>query len=142
MFAPGKMLILVLTVMMGGVLAAAGSFADAQEPKVKDGQEKEHSTSFWMERKLRLSQELLAGITAADFDKIAASAQAMRTLNKVEAFVRSRTPGYRTQLQIFDESLEEIVRQADRDNVEGAALGFTQLTISCVNCHKQLRAAK
>lgn len=142
MFGPGKMLIRVLTMIMGAMLAAAGSFGDAQEPKVNDGQEKEQSTSFWMERKLRLSQELLAGITAADFDKIAVSAQAMRALNKVEAFVRSRTPGYRTQLQIFDESLAEIARQADKDNVEGAALGFTQLTISCVNCHKQLRAAK
>ncbi|HUE74593.1 MAG TPA: hypothetical protein VMP01_27245 [Pirellulaceae bacterium] len=146
MLRPGKMLTRMVTVLFAAaVLAVAGPVADAQEPKVKAGQqkeEKEQSTSFWMERKLRLSQDLLAGITAADFDKIAASAQAMRALNKVEAFVRSRTPGYRTQLQIFDESLEEIVRQADKDNVEGAALGFTQLTISCVNCHKQLRAAK
>ena len=137
-----KRLIAIVTVTMALLPAAAGRVAQAQDPKVPSGQEKERSASFWMERKLHLSKDLLAGITAADFDKIAVSAQAMRGLNKVEAFIRSRTPGYRTQLQIFDESLAEIVEQADKDNVEGAALAFTQLTISCVNCHKQIRAAK
>ena len=118
----------------------------AQEAKAKQPAKTEkageQTTSFWMERKLHLSQQLLAGITAGDFDKVTTSAQAMKGLDKVEAFIRGRTPGYRTQLQFFDESLDEIIRQADKDNLEGAALGFTQLTISCVNCHKQLRAAK
>lgn len=39
-------------------------------------------------------------------------------------------------------SADEIVRQAKKDNVDGTALAFTQLTISCVNCHKHLREAK
>ncbi len=135
---PGQALTILCTAAM---LAAVLPHASGQEhPKI--AKDKEQPASVWMERKLHLSQELLAGITAGDFDKMAASAQAMRRLNKVEAFVRSRTPGYRTQLEIFDESLAEIERQADKDNVEGAALAFTQLTISCVNCHKQLRAAK
>jgi hypothetical protein len=137
-----KRLIAMMTVAIALLPAAAGRVAPAEEPKAPPSQEKERSASFWMERKLHLSKDLLAGITAADFDQVAASAQAMRGLNKVEAFVRSRTPGYRTQLQIFDESLAEIVKQADKDNVEGAALAFTQLTISCVNCHKQIRAVK
>ena len=120
----------------------AAQEAAPKQPQAKTERTGEQSTSFWMERKLHLSQQLLAGITAGDFDKVSTSAQAMKGLNKVEAFIRGRTPGYRTQLQVFDESLDEIIRQADKDNLEGAALGFTQLTISCVNCHKQLRAAK
>jgi hypothetical protein len=51
-------------------------------------------------------------------------------------------PGYRTQLEVFNDANEQIIRQAQKDNVEGAALAFTQLTISCVNCHKQLRESK
>ena len=115
--------------------------ADAQDaaPKAKSA---DQPASFWMDRKLHFSQNILAGITSGDFDKITENAQSMRSLNKVEVFIRGRTPGYRTQLQIFEEALDEIIRQADKDNVEGAALGFTQLTISCVNCHKQLRATK
>ena len=137
----------VALVAMIGLFLAIPTFTPAQEaapkqPQVKTEKTGEQTTSFWMDRKLHLSQQLLAGITAGDFDKVTTSAQAMRSLNKVEAFIRGRTPGYRTQLQFFDESLDEIIRQADKDNLEGAALGFTQLTISCVNCHKQLRAAK
>ena len=113
------------------------SFGDEKQPEGKNQPE-----SFWMKKKLEFSQNILAGIANADFDKIVTSAEAMRNLSKIEGFIRSRTPGYRTQLQIFEESAEEIIRQGKKDNVEGAALAFTQLTISCVNCHKQLREAK
>jgi hypothetical protein len=136
----------VALVVLVGLFLAIPAIVPAQEtpakPQAKPEKAGEQPTSFWMNRKLQLSQEVLAGITSGDFDKIVKNAQAMRSLDKVEAFIRGSTPGYRTQLQFFDESLDEIIRQAQKDNLEGAALGFTQLTISCVNCHKQLRAAK
>ena len=127
-----------------GLFTAAPLVAGAQEAQAKADKEKEKErpASFWMDRKLHFSQDILAGIAAGDFEKIVTSAQSMRSLNKVESFIRGSTPGYRIQLQIFEESLDEIIRQGKKDNVEGAALGFTQLTISCVNCHKQLRSAK
>jgi hypothetical protein len=103
---------------------------------------KDQPTSFWMQKKLDYSKNILAGIATADFDKIVQNAESMRHLSSIEGFIRGRTPGYRTQLQIFQESADEIIRQGNKDNVEGAALAFTQLTISCVNCHKQLREAK
>jgi hypothetical protein len=99
----------------------------------------EQPTSFWMKKKLEYSQNVLGGIATADFDKIVTNAEAMRALSRVEGFIRRQTPGYRTQLQIFEESADEIIRQAKKDSVDGAALAFTQLTISCVNCHKHLR---
>jgi len=108
----------------------------------KEGASKEQPISFWMKKKLDYSQNILGGIANADFDKIVENAEAMRTLSKVEGFVRGQTPGYRTQLHIFEESADEIIRQGKKDSVEGAALAFTQLTISCVNCHKRLREAK
>src|SRR5262245_34070914 len=136
----------LLSAAMAALLTFAPMSLPGQEPpkapQAKGEKLGDQPVSFWMNRKLHLSQEVLAGITSGDFDKISKNAQAMRSLDKIEAFVRGRTPGYRTQLSFFDESLDEIIRQADKDNLEGAALGFTQLTISCVNCHKQLRADK
>jgi hypothetical protein len=108
----------------------------------QDRGDKSQPTSFWMQKKLEFSKHILAGISTADFDQIVENGEAMRKLSTIEGFIRGRTPGYRTQLQIFEESADEIIRQAKRDNVEGAALAFTQLTISCVNCHKQLRESK
>lgn len=120
------------------------STACAQEKEAavqKEAPAADAEPSVWMRKKLDYSKEILEGISTADFDQIAKNAEAMRALGKVEAFVRSRTPGYRTQMQIFDEANAEILKQANRDNLEGSALAFTQLTISCVNCHKQIREA-
>ena len=113
------------------------SSSSAQQPG-----DKSQPMSFWMTKKLEYSQNILAGLAEADFDKIVANAQSMRNLSKVEGFVRGQTPGYRTQLSIFEESADEIIRQSKRDNLEGATLAFAQLTISCVHCHKHLRETK
>jgi hypothetical protein len=143
-----------LAVVVGLAVAAAGTLVNPGLPTA-GAQEKDAAAeksaakkgvpaadaepSLWMRKKLDYSKEILEGISTADFDQIAKNAEAMRALGKVEAFVRSRTPGYRTQMQIFDEANAEILKQANRDNLEGSALAFTQLTISCVNCHKQIR---
>lgn len=114
----------------------------AAVPAQEKGETKNQPTSFWMKKKLDYSQNILAGIAVADFDKIAENGEAMRGLSKIEGFFRGQTPGYRVQLQIFEQAVDEIIRQAKKDNVDGAALAFTQLTISCVNCHKHLRETK
>ena len=125
----------LICIGMTGFSPSAG--LNSQEPPARG---KDQPVSFWMKKKLDYSQNILAGIATADFDKIVENAEAMRHLSNIEGFIRGRTPGYRTQLHFFQESTDEIVRQAKKDNVEGAALAFTQLTVSCVNCHKQLRA--
>ena len=126
---------------VGGTLcllpSAAAMGQEKKPPEAADSQ-----PSVWMRTKLEFSRNILAGLASEDFDKVAKNAEAMQAMSKFEAFIRGRMPGYRTQLQVFQSANEEIIRQAQKDNVEGAALAFTQLTISCVNCHKQLREAQ
>jgi hypothetical protein len=105
----------------------------------QDAGGKNQPASFWMQKKLEYSKNILGGIATADFDRIVESGEALRRLSTIEGFIRRQMPGYGTQLQIFQDSADEIIRQANKDNVDGAALAFTQLTISCVNCHKKLR---
>ncbi|WP_425616688.1 hypothetical protein NA78x_000341 [Anatilimnocola sp. NA78] len=112
--------------------------ADKPAAEMHQGQ----PVSFWMKKKLDFSKNILEGIASGDCDKIAQNAQTMRSLSKIEAFMRGRNPGYRGQLISFEMSLDEIIRQANKDNIEGVTLGFNQLTVSCVQCHKQLRESK
>jgi len=112
--------------------------AQAPQEKKEEGQ----STSYWMKKKLEYSQHILEGLAEADYDKIVENAQAMRRLNRIEGFIRGQMPGYRGHLNVFETALDEIIRQGNKDNVDGAALAFTQLTVSCVNCHKYLRENK
>ncbi len=116
----------------------AAAVAEDKEPPA----ELANQPSIWMKKKLDYSQNILSGLASANFDKIVENAEAMQGLTKVEWFIRGRTPGYRTQLEIFLDANAEIIKQAKQDNLEGSTLAFTQLTISCVNCHKQLRASK
>ena len=107
--------------------------AMAEDPKADD-------SSFWMKRKLDLSQKIFAALTQGDFETIDQSARTMAKLNTIEKFIRGRNPEYRAQLEIFKFANEELIRQADKENIDGATLAFNQLTLSCVNCHKQIRA--
>jgi hypothetical protein len=89
--------------------------------------------------KLKKSQQIFAALTEADYQTIAGSASTLKTLSKVEGCFRKRNLAYRTQLRNFEFAVKEIQKQSKKENIEGAVLGFNQLTLSCVNCHKQLR---
>ena len=115
-------------------LLSAGALADDPAPD-----KAERKPDVWMQKKLKYSQQILAGIAAGDFDQIAKSGDTLKGMDKIESFIRARTPRYRVQLQLFQDANEEIMRQADAENLEGVTLAFNQLTISCVNCHKHLR---
>ena len=95
--------------------------------------------SFWMEKKLEYTQDILRGLATGELDQVAQRAEQMRLLSKVEGWVRNRKPGYRAQFQAFEFANAEILRNSRADNLDGAAMAFQQLTISCVSCHKILR---
>ena len=92
-----------------------------------------------MKQKLTYAQGILNGLATEDYKLIQDNAMAMKGLNKLEFFVRQKPEGYRAQLKTFQFSVSELVRNAEDKNLDGATLAFTQMTISCVNCHKELR---
>ena len=97
--------------------------------------------SVWMDVKVEESQKVFAALARADFKGIIASTEKLKSVSKLEGFVRRSAPGYRTHLRSFEFAVDEIQRQAKRENIEGVTMGFNQLTLSCVNCHRQLRQA-
>jgi hypothetical protein len=127
--------LLALAIVSAPVCLPSSSRAEEPEkPQAKQG-----VRSFWMEKKLDYSQAILSGLATADFDEVGKNARAMNGLSEIEKFVRGKTPGYRTQLKFFRFTNDELIRQSDRGNLDGAALAFTQLTLTCVNCHKHIR---
>lgn len=133
-------LAVALSCLIGDAPLASGQDEPADKPAEVEAKV-EQTTSFWMQKKLEYSQHILSGLALEDFEQIGRSAQAMQRLGKIEAFVRRHDTGaYRTQFRVFQFANEELIRFAADKNIDGAALAFTQLTLSCVNCHKQLRA--
>jgi hypothetical protein len=117
---------------------STNSFAEA--PPKASAESTDKPTSFWMEKKMEYTQDMLRGLATADFESIGENARQLRLLNKVEGFVRRRHVSYRSQLNIFERTCDEMILHADKENLAGVTLAFNQLTISCVSCHESLRA--
>jgi cytochrome c556 len=118
--------------MMMLALLAGGVWAVAADPEPQP-------PSLWMKKKLAYSETMLVGLVGEDFDQMAKSARSMNAMNQMEKWVRGTSPEYRTQLKIFQNANEQMIRMADKKNLDGAALAYVQLTLSCVNCHKVVR---
>ncbi len=99
-------------------------------------------TSIWMRQKLRASQEILKGLSDGDFQSIGANAQSMNVMEHLERWARAKRPDYQTQLRLFEFANRELIRSASERNLDGATLAYTQLTVSCVNCHKIVRKSR
>jgi hypothetical protein len=125
-----------MLLLMGCATVAADQPAKSK-PEPQDGEPK--PVSFWMEKKLEYTQEILRGLAVGNLKDVAENGEQMRLLSKVEGWIRNRKPGYRAQFQAFEFANAEIVRNANAGNLDGAAMAFQQLTISCVSCHKILR---
>ena len=128
-----------ISLLLGALLLATmwgRAVGQQDEPPVKEEQRR---FNIWMQVKLKESQEIFSAVALADYDTICESVDELRLLNTIEGFVRNKDPKYRAQLRAFEYAISEIRRQAVRENIEGVTLGFHQLTLSCVNCHKRLR---
>jgi len=119
------------------VLAVVATFAGSACFSVEPQDEKK--PSFWMEKKLEHTQRILAGLANEDFEEIGKRARSLAALNQVERWVRSGVPEYQAQLQIFQNANQQLIRAANHENLDGAAMAYVQLTMSCVNCHKVIR---
>jgi hypothetical protein len=94
-----------------------------------------------MRKKLQYSQGILEGIVNGDFEMIRRNAEDMQELGRSKEFSLLKSPEYRAQFLMFDFANGELIEQAKDKNLDGSALAHTQLTLSCVQCHKKLRAS-
>lgn len=119
------------------VTLCLGTSVMAVEPKADVKQDK----NLWMTKKLELTQEILSALATEDYEAIATKAHQVRRLSTLEGWAR-RTDAeeYRRQLRIFQRAANSLMREAEEENIDGATLAFTHLTLSCVNCHKHLRS--
>jgi hypothetical protein len=110
---------------------AAALLLSFAAPLALAAEKEDEQPSFWMQKKLEYSGEIL--------EALAKSARSMSALTQMERWVRSSLPEYRSQLRIFTNANEQLIRAADDHQLDAAALAYVQLTLSCVNCHKVVR---
>lgn len=95
-----------------------------------------------MQRKLDHSKALLEGLATEDFKKVAKSAQSLSLLSLESSWNVMVTEEYLKQSNAFRRSLESIRDGANEKNVDRATLGYVDMTIRCIECHKYVRRHK
>lgn len=131
----------ILTLIVVCALAVGGAVALTAEP-VKDKEPAATNIGTFMRLKLSHSQQVLEGIALEDFEQIAKHAQSMRLLSEDEKWMVFQTPEYRQHSQEFQQICRKLQTSAEARNLDGAALAYVQMTMSCVNCHKYTRGIR
>jgi hypothetical protein len=124
-------------------LALGPADGRVQEPRRADppAADQDQVRDF-MRHKMELTQSVLAGLSQGDLKRVTTTARNLRFLGYFERHALADRPDYKRQLSYFDFACQELVRQAEANNLEGATLAYTQLTVSCVQCHKVMREAR
>jgi hypothetical protein len=92
-----------------------------------------------MRRKLSHAQKVLEGVALQDFDKIARQADELIEISKQAQWKVLKTPLYENYSTEFRDNAAELIKQAKKKDVDGAAKAYVALTLTCVKCHKHVR---
>jgi hypothetical protein len=130
-----------LVVLAGGHASSVDQKKDAparpQPPKKVDPKS---AQAKLMAEKLQNAQKLLEGLAINDLRKVEKAADELMTISKAAEFTAARkTAKYDLQMNTFRRSLEEITRKAKEKNLDGATLGYVDMTLTCVRCHQYTR---
>lgn len=92
-----------------------------------------------MKRKLDYAKAILESLATEDFDGIAKNAQALSLLSLESEWQVLTTEEYLEQSADFRRSLQVVREAGQKKNIDRSALGYVDMTIRCVECHKYLR---
>jgi hypothetical protein len=95
-----------------------------------------------MKRKLQYSQKMLEGIALNDFDMINDNAAGLITISKQAEWMVLKTPAYELNSNEFRRAVSNVVDKAREKNIDGVALAYVEVTLSCVRCHKHVREVR
>ena len=96
-------------------------------------------TETFMRLKLQHAHNLLDGIALEDFDQVKKSADAMILLSHESNWNVFQSPEYNEHSADFRRAAGLVVEQAKAKNLDGVTLGYLQMTMSCVRCHRYVR---
>ncbi len=128
---------IILALVIAGLAQAQGS----AEP-VEDMPKEVRPLDVFMRRKLELSRETLQGIVTEDFPLIKRSAEGLEKMSRQAEWEVFRMDEYNHLSAEFRRVARTLAKQAEKKNIDGAALAYMQLTMSCVECHKFTRGVR
>lgn len=128
---------IILALFIAGLAQSPGSAEPTQDvPK------EVRPLDAFMRRKLELSRDALKGVVTEDFPLIKRSAEGLEKMSRQAEWEVFHLDEYNHFSAEFRRIARSMAKQAEKKNIDGAALAYVQLTMSCVECHKFTRGVR
>ena len=114
------------------VVAATGALSGSQDPDIDQ----------IMQRKLDHAHAILEALIVEDYETLEDSATSLQKLSEQAEWFVLQTPEYTQRSAGFRQAVLEIQASAKDRSLEGAALGYVDMTLKCVQCHQMLRGTQ
>lgn len=124
----GSLLVVVAAVALA--CAAQGSFAQEDELP---------GPSELMRKKLVHANGILEGLTLNDFEMIEREAEQLSLISLEAHWRTDLPPSYAQYNSDFQWAVGGLIESAELQNLAGATLKYTQVVMSCVECHSAVR---
>jgi hypothetical protein len=92
-----------------------------------------------MRQKLDHAQQLLSALSLGDFDRMIQHAHELQRISLEARWSQPHSPSYAEYGDDFRSALDRVVASAEKQNIDGAALNYVQVVLTCVQCHKVVR---
>ena len=115
-------------------------FALLNAAETTDTQRSVVNVKALMHRKLESSQSLLKGLAVEDYKLLGKQAQTLQLLSLDAGWNVVQTKEYARISDEFRDAAKKIGRASKEKNLDAAGLGYFQLTMSCIDCHRHVRA--
>ena len=102
----------------------------------------QRGVDLFMREKLGAAKQVVEGLAIEDFDLIRKGADKLIVMSHAAGWQVLQGPVYLQDSSDFRSSAKQIIEACDADNLEAAAMGYVQVTLNCVRCHKHVRKAK
>jgi len=111
-------------------------FNSSGQDKKKD---RDEVLAEMMQKKLKNAHLVLDGVAVGDFKKIGNAGEELIRLAKSETWQLILSPHYERHSADFIRATESLVKKAQEKNMDGTALAYVEMTLSCVRCHQYVR---
>lgn len=92
-----------------------------------------------MQQKLKHAQDLLSSLSIGDYDRMITHSRELQRISLEARWSQPHSPAYADYGEDFRSALERIATAAEKQNIDGAALNYVQVVLTCVQCHKVVR---
>jgi hypothetical protein len=120
-------ILMVSALMLTSVSAPAGQTAATQRV---------------MREKLVHTQGILRAIMVSDHQLLEKESVALMRLTKEDGWQVLTSPEYLRQSAAFTQAIEDLVDAAKGNDLDGAAVSYSAMTMRCYQCHRYLKGQR